>query len=96
MRSNYLHHAFFNTDFLKTKLIGHTMNTLLAISITLNLAIAVLVTYFLKKYGSLRFLFKKDTNLEYESIFTSVFEYAPYSIVIQRIDNGACVAAKEW
>ena len=71
------------------------MNTLLAISITLNLVIVVSVTYFFKKYGSLRFLFKKDTDLDYESIFTSVFEYAPYSIVIQRIDNGACVAANQ-
>lgn len=71
------------------------MNTLLAISIAINLAIIVSVTYFFKKYDSLRFLFKKDTTLEYESIFTSVFEYAPYSIVIQRIDNGACVAANQ-
>lgn len=69
------------------------MNIILTISILINVIIVLLFTYYTKKYGTPLFKKKRDKNSEYEAIFRSIFECAPYSIVIQRIDNGACVAA---
>ena len=71
------------------------MNLLLAISITINLAIIAVVTYFFKKHKLLKIIYNKNTYQEYETIFNTVFECAPYSIVIQRIDNGACLAGNQ-
>ena len=71
------------------------MNLFLAISITINLAIIAVVTYFFKKHKLLQIIYNKNSYQEYETIFNSIFECAPYSIVIQRIDNGACLAGNQ-
>lgn len=69
------------------------MNIILSISILINITIVLLVTFYVKKHVTPLLIKKRDKNSEYEAIFRSIFECAPYSIVIQRIDNGACVAA---
>ena len=71
------------------------MNLFLAVSITINLAIIAVVTYFFKKHKLLQFIYNKNAYQEYETIFNSIFKYAPYSIVIQRIDTGECLAANQ-
>ena len=71
------------------------MNLFLAISITINLAIIAVVTYFFKKHKLLKIIYSKNAYQEYETIFNSIFECAPYSIVIQRIDTGECLAANQ-
>ena len=70
------------------------MTSLLAISITINLAIIAVVTFF-KKHKLLQIIYNKNTYQEYETIFNTIFECAPYSIVIQRIDTGECLAANQ-
>ena len=52
------------------------MTSLLAISITINLAIIAVVTFF-KKHKLLQIIYNKNTYQEYETIFNSIFKYFP-------------------